>query len=88
MAVRLWSAWSGGTLWGLALVGGAASLGIAALCARVVRLVALDDRLLPLLAFVSVAFLPVHLYSSTDIGNELTAAFLGTLGFVDTRSIQ
>ena len=65
---------------GLALVGSAASLAIAALAARVVRLASPQRPELSLLAFVSVAFLPVYLYTSPMAGNELTASLLGTLG--------
>jgi hypothetical protein len=66
---------------GLALIGGASSLAIAWLTARVTRLVYPDRWVLPWLAFVSVGSLPVYLYTATMAGNELTAAALGTLGF-------
>jgi arylsulfatase A-like enzyme len=66
---------------GLALLGGAASLGLAGLAARVVKLATPERPAIPLLAFVSVAALPVLLYTSTMEGNELSAAFLGALGF-------
>jgi len=66
---------------GLAVLGSACSLGIAALAARVVRLAKPDRPDLALLAFIAIGFLPVYLFTSTMAGNELTAAFLGTLGF-------
>jgi len=66
---------------GLALLGGAASLGISGLAARVVRLASPERPALPLLAFVAVGALPVLLYTSSMEGNEISAAFLGTLGF-------
>jgi tetratricopeptide (TPR) repeat protein len=65
---------------GLALLGGAASLAIAAMAARITRLVYPSRDDLALLAFVAVGLLPVYLYTSTMAGNELTAAFFGTLG--------
>jgi tetratricopeptide (TPR) repeat protein len=64
---------------GVALLGGAASLGIAALAARVVERTRPGLRGLPLLAFTSVGLLPVYLYTGTMAGNELSATFLGTL---------
>ena len=67
-------------LHGLAFLGGAASLAIALMAARVTRLANPDSTVLPLLAFVAVGLLPVYLYTSTMAGNELTAACLGTLG--------
>lgn len=65
---------------GLSFLGGALSLAIAALAARVTRLANPGRDDLPLLAFVAVGSLPVYLYTSTTAGNELTAAFFGTLG--------
>ncbi len=61
---------------GLALLGSAASLGIAALAAWLVRAVAPERRSLALLAFVAVAFLPVHLFAGAMPGNEMVLAFL------------
>jgi arylsulfatase A-like enzyme len=66
---------------GLAVLGGACSLGIAALAAYIVRLAKPDRPDLALLAFIAIGFLPVYLFTSTMAGNELTAAFLGSLGF-------
>ncbi len=66
---------------GLALTGGAASLAIAWLTARVTRQVHSGRWVLPWLVFVSVGSLPVYLYTATMAGNEMTAAALGTLGF-------
>jgi tetratricopeptide (TPR) repeat protein len=66
---------------GLAFVSCAASLGIAALAAWVVRLALPERPGLGLLAFFSVGLLPVYLYSTNTTGNEMTAAFLATLGF-------
>jgi tetratricopeptide (TPR) repeat protein len=63
---------------GLALFGSAASLGIALLTAAIVRLGLPGRPWLPLLAFVGVAFLPVHVYAGPMPGNEMTAALLGT----------
>ncbi|MBW2397904.1 MAG: hypothetical protein JRG80_01375 [Deltaproteobacteria bacterium] len=63
---------------GLALVASAASLGIAGITAWVVGATLPGRRLLPLLAFVAVAFWPPQLYSSPMPGNESTAAFFGT----------
>jgi tetratricopeptide (TPR) repeat protein len=62
---------------GLALLGSAASLAIAGLAAAVTRSASPERPLLPLLAFVAVAFLPVHLYASPMSGNELTCALFG-----------
>jgi tetratricopeptide (TPR) repeat protein len=62
---------------GLALFGGAASLVTAGLAAAVTRAASPDRPVLPLLAFVAVAFLPVHLYASPMSGNELTCALFG-----------
>lgn len=67
-------------LHGLALLAGAASLAIAWFAARTVRLAAPARPELELFAFASVSLLPVYLYSSTMAGNEVTAAFFGTLG--------
>jgi arylsulfatase len=65
---------------GLALLNGAWSLGVAALAAAVVRRSTPGRPGLSLLAFTSVAFLPVFLYTSGMAGNELTATFFWTLG--------
>ncbi len=62
---------------GLALLGGAASLGIAGLSAVLARRVLPDRPLAPLVAFTAVAFLPVLLYTAPMPGNEVTAALLG-----------
>lgn len=62
---------------GLAVWNGLASLGVAALSSRVVTLGLPGRPVLALLAFVAVAFLPVHLYASPMPGNELTVALLG-----------
>ncbi len=61
---------------GLALVGGAASLGTAALAARVSAWAAPDRPGLAWLAFTSLAFLPVHLFMSPMPGNALSEVFL------------
>ena len=63
---------------GLALIGGAASVGIAALAAWVTRLSLPGRPGLALAAFTAVAFLPVQVYASTLPGNEWTAAVLGS----------
>jgi len=63
---------------GLAAVASAASLGIAGIAARVVAAGLPGRPVLPLLAFVAVAFWPPQLYSSPMPGNELTAAFFGS----------
>lgn len=63
---------------GLAVVASAASLGVAGITAWVVRATLPGRPLLPLLAFVAVAFWPPQLYSSPMPGNELTAAFFGS----------
>jgi tetratricopeptide (TPR) repeat protein len=63
---------------GLALVASTASLLTAALAAYAVRLGMPGRPGAPLIAFVAVAFLPVHIYSSTMPGNELTSALLGS----------
>jgi tetratricopeptide (TPR) repeat protein len=62
---------------GLALFGSAASLAIAGIAAAVTRAASPGRPVLPLLAFVAVAFLPVHLYASPMSGNELTCALFG-----------
>jgi tetratricopeptide (TPR) repeat protein len=62
---------------GLALIGSAASLAIAALAASVARAVNPARPVLALFAFIAVAFLPVHLYTSPMSGNELTCAAFG-----------
>ncbi|MCH2173408.1 tetratricopeptide repeat protein [Myxococcota bacterium] len=62
---------------GLSLLSGAASLGVAGLAADVTGRALGKKTPFPLLAFVSVAFLPPHLYSSPMPGNELTATFFG-----------
>ena len=67
---------------GLALWNGLASVATAALAAVLVRRVTPDRRWLPLLAFVSLAFLPVHLFMSAMPGNELTETLLIALALV------
>jgi len=62
---------------GLALLGSAASLAIAVLAATVARAAHSERPVLALFAFVSVAFLPVHLYTGPMSGNELTCAAFG-----------
>lgn len=62
---------------GLACIGSAASLGVAALGAYVVRMAFPARDGLALLGFTALAFLPVHLYTSPMPGNEMTAAFFG-----------
>ena len=63
---------------GVALLGSAASLGIAALTAFLVRVAAPDRPVHALLAFVAVACLPVHLYVSPMPGNKLTETLLSS----------
>ncbi len=62
---------------GLALFGSAACLGMAALSAGLARRLLPDRPVAPLVAFTSVAFLPVLLYTAPMPGNEVTAALLG-----------
>jgi len=62
---------------GLGLFGSLLSLAIAGLAARVVRWTAPEQPALACVAFAAIAFLPVHLYASPMIGNELTCAFFG-----------
>jgi len=62
---------------GLALVGSAESLGVAACAAVVTRAASPRPQWLALIAFIAVAFLPVHLYVSPMSGNELTCALFG-----------
>jgi tetratricopeptide (TPR) repeat protein len=61
---------------GLSLLGGAASLCIAGIAARMTRLAAPAHPGLALLAFVAVAFLPVHLIVGAMPGNEMTLGAL------------
>lgn len=61
---------------GLALLGSAASLGVAALAAWLVHRGFPQRPALPLLGFTVIAFLPVHIYTSPMPGNEMTATFL------------
>jgi tetratricopeptide (TPR) repeat protein len=61
---------------GLSLLGGAASLLIAALAAQVTRMAAPDRPGLPLLTFATIAFLPVHLIVGSMPGNEMTLGAL------------
>jgi tetratricopeptide (TPR) repeat protein len=63
---------------GLVLLGAAASLATAGLAAWAVREASPGRPGLALLAFASVAFLPVHLFVSAMPGNELTSTFLGS----------
>jgi len=62
---------------GMALLGSLASLVVGLCAAFVARALAPDRPTLPLLAFVAVAFLPVHLYASPMVGNEMTCTALG-----------
>jgi tetratricopeptide (TPR) repeat protein len=62
---------------GYGLLGSAASLAIAGFAAGVTRAASPERPWLPLLAFTAVAFLPVHLYVSPMVGNELACAFFG-----------
>lgn len=64
---------------GLACVSSLASLGIAALVARIA---ASEGPTASLVAFCALAFLPVHLYVSPMPGNEMTAAFFATATLV------
>jgi tetratricopeptide (TPR) repeat protein len=66
---------------GLSLLGGAASLGVAAVAARVIALACPGRPELALLGFSAVAFLPVHVYVSPMPGNEMTATFVAALAF-------
>ncbi|NRA02439.1 MAG: hypothetical protein HRU00_07540 [Myxococcales bacterium] len=63
---------------GLCLLGGAMSLGTAALAAWFTRIALPERPGLPLAAFTAIAFLPVHLYASPFPGNEMTATFIGS----------
>jgi len=67
---------------GLALLGSAESLAVAALAAWVTRLALPERRGLPLLAFTAVAFVPVDLYVSPMVGNEMTSALWTSLTLV------
>jgi tetratricopeptide (TPR) repeat protein len=67
---------------GLLLLSSAASLGIAVLAARLVATALPGQPWLSPVALVAVAFLPVHVYTSTMPGNEQTAAFLASLALV------
>jgi tetratricopeptide (TPR) repeat protein len=76
---------------GLSLLGSAASLGTAALAAWLARLASPSRPALALLAFSSVAFLPVHFFMSPMPGNEmtetcLTAASIAALIANETRT--
>jgi tetratricopeptide (TPR) repeat protein len=62
---------------GLALLGSAAGLAIAALAASVARALNPARPALALFAFIALAFLPVHVYASPMSGNELTCALFG-----------
>lgn len=63
---------------GLGLLGAAASLGTAALAALVVRRWLEGPPALAWLAFVAVALLPVHVYTSVMVGNEMLACFVAS----------
>lgn len=63
---------------GLALIASAGSLLAAAMAARIVRMGIPGRPELAPLAFVAVAFIPVHAYSSTMPGNELTSVFFAS----------
>jgi tetratricopeptide (TPR) repeat protein len=67
---------------GLSLLGGAASLGTAALAAQLVRMTSPGRSALALLAFTAVAFLPVHLFMSPMPGNEMTLTLLSAAALV------
>ncbi len=67
---------------GLGLLSSAASLGLAALAGACVRRALPGRPGLAPLAFVAVAFLPVHVYTSPWPGNELMAALFGALAVV------
>ena len=63
---------------GLSLLGSAASLGVAALAAGLVRAGFPGRPGLALLAFTATAFVPVHVYVSPMPGNEMTATFFAS----------
>jgi tetratricopeptide (TPR) repeat protein len=65
---------SAALLRGLALLGSAESLAVAGLAAWVTRQLLPGRPALALLAFTAVAYLPVHLYASPMVGNEMTSA--------------
>jgi tetratricopeptide (TPR) repeat protein len=67
---------------GLSLLGGAASLLIAAFAARATRLAAPERPGLALLAFTAVAFLPVQLIVGGMPGNEMTLGALSAAALV------
>ena len=64
---------------GLSLLGGAASLAVAGLAARLAHVLHPERPGLALVAFCAVAFLPVHLAVGNMPGNEMTLACLVTL---------
>ncbi|MEE2674765.1 MAG: hypothetical protein VX466_13270 [Myxococcota bacterium] len=66
---------------GISLLGGAASLGVAALAIRPIRQALPEHPRLALLGFTAVAYLPVHVYVSPMPGNEMTAAFFAAAAF-------
>jgi tetratricopeptide (TPR) repeat protein len=66
---------------GLSLLGGAASLGVAALAIGPIRRALPERPALALLGFTAVAYLPVHVYVSPMPGNEMTAAFFAAAAF-------
>jgi len=61
---------------GLSLLGGAASLGTAFLCAWLVRCASPERPVLALVGFGAVAFLPVHIFVGGMPGNEMTLTCL------------
>jgi len=67
---------------GLSLLSSSESLAVAALGAYVVRLGIPERPALAPLAFLAVAFLPVHVYTSPMPGNEHTVTFFGSLALV------
>lgn len=67
---------------GLSLLGGAASLGVAALAVAPIRRALPDRPGLALLGFAGLAYLPVHVYVSPMPGNEMTATFFAAAAFV------
>jgi len=66
---------------GLSLLGGAASLGVAALAVGPIRRALPERPGLALLGFSAIAWLPVHVYVSPMPGNEMTATFLAAAAF-------
>ena len=67
---------------GLALFGALLSLGTAGLAGWLVQRCFPEPRWLGLVAFVALAFLPVHVFTSGMIGNEMLACFLASAALV------